>query len=74
MVGKDKVDLYMPDYGQVDRWGVRNVTLEIEEWGSHAKSLDILKPRATKRYGYVKRMVEQLEAKLTGRDMVADAG
>ncbi len=62
MVGKDKVDLFMADYGQVDRWGLRDVNLEIVEWGSHEKSLKILKPRA--KAGYVRRMVEQLEAKL----------
>lgn len=64
MVGKDKVDLYMSDYGQVDRWGVRSVTLEVIEWGSPEKSLEILKPRAVGRYGHVRRMVEGLEAKL----------
>lgn len=65
MVGKDKVDLFMADYGQVARWGLRNVNLEIVEWGSHEQSLKILKPRA--KAGYVKRMVEQLEAKLKNR-------
>jgi 3D (Asp-Asp-Asp) domain-containing protein len=64
MVGKDKVDLYMPNYGQVNRWGLRDVTLEILEWGSHDESLTILQPRAHGRYGYVRRMVEQLQAKL----------
>lgn len=64
MVGKDKVDLYMSDYGQVDRWGVRDVTLEVIEWGSSEKSLEVLKPRAVGRHGYVRRMVEGLEAKL----------
>ena len=64
MVGKDKVDLYMADYCQVDRWGVRKVTLEIVEWGSHRESLDILKQRTQSRSGYMGRMVKQLEAKL----------
>ncbi len=64
MVGKDKVDLYMSDYGQVNRWGVRNVTLEIVEWGSPKESLAILKERTRSRKGYLGRMVEQLEAKL----------
>lgn len=64
MVGKDKVDLYMADYSQVDRWGVRRVTLEIVEWGSHRESLDILRKRSPSRGGYVGRMVKQLEAKL----------
>jgi 3D (Asp-Asp-Asp) domain-containing protein len=62
MVGKDKVDLFMPDYRQVNRWGVRSVSLEIVEWGSAEKSLKILKPRAKSKH--VRKMVEQLEAKL----------
>jgi 3D (Asp-Asp-Asp) domain-containing protein len=65
MVGKDKVDLFMTDYGQVNRWGVRQVNLEIVEWGSVEKSLKILKPRA--KAGHVRRMVEQLEAKLKAK-------
>lgn len=64
MVGKDKVDLYMTDYRQVRQWGVRDVTLEIIEWGCPEKSLSILKPRASTRYRHVRRMVEDLQAKL----------
>ncbi len=62
MVGKDKVDLYMSDYSQVDRWGVRNVTLEIIEWGCPERSLAILKPRA--RPNYIRRMVNSLQSQL----------
>lgn len=68
MVGKNKVDLYMPNYRQVDRWGVRNVTLEIVEWGCPEKSLSILRPRAKSRNGHIRRMVQQLEAKLGSRN------
>lgn len=62
MVGKDKVDLYMGDYRQVRRWGLRDVTLEIVEWGCAEKSLAILKPRS--RSPHVRRMVEDLEDRL----------
>jgi 3D (Asp-Asp-Asp) domain-containing protein len=62
MVGKDKIDLFMPSYSQVDRWGKRDVTIEIIEWGSPEKSLEILKPRA--RVSYVRRMVEALKDNL----------
>lgn len=74
MVGKDKVDLYMADYGQVDRWGVRSVTLEIVEWGCPEKSLSILKPRAKSGFRHIRRMVEQLEAKVSPGARMADAG
>jgi len=62
MVGKDKVDLFKTNYRDVYRWGVRNVSLEIIEWGSFEKSLTILKPRSRSRH--VKSMVQSLEAKL----------
>ena len=62
MVGKDKVDLFKTNYRDVYRWGVRNVNLEIIEWGSFEKSLTILKPRSRSRH--VKSMVQSLEAKL----------
>ena len=64
MVGKDKVDLFKTNYREVYRWGVRNVQLEIIEWGSPEKSLAILKPRTRSRH--VRAMVQQLEAKLRG--------
>ena len=64
MVGKDKVDLFKTNYRDVYRWGVRNVQLEIIEWGSPEKSLAILKPRSGSRH--VRAMVQQLEAKLRG--------
>ena len=59
MVGKDKVDLFHTNYRDVYRWGVRQVTLEIIEWGCPEKSLTILKPRA--RAPHVRRMVEALK-------------
>ncbi len=62
MVGKDKIDLFMPTYGQVNRWGKRDVTIEIIEWGSSEKSLAILKPRA--KAPYVRKMVQALKDKL----------
>jgi 3D (Asp-Asp-Asp) domain-containing protein len=64
MVGKDKVDLFKTNYREVYRWGVRNVQLEIIEWGDFEKSLAILKPRSRSRH--VKSMVQSLEAKLNG--------
>jgi 3D (Asp-Asp-Asp) domain-containing protein len=64
MVGRDKVDLFKTDYRQVRRWGVRDVTLEILEWGCPQKSLAILRPRVSSRFTHVRRMVEDLESKL----------
>ena len=60
MVGKDKVDLFHTSYRDVYRWGVRQVTLEIIEWGCPDKSLAVLKPRT--RAPHVRRMVESLKS------------
>ena len=58
MVGKNKVDLFHTSYRDVYRWGVRQVNLEIIEWGCPAESLTVLNPRA--RASHVRRMVEAL--------------
>lgn len=59
MVGKNKVDLFHTNYRDVYRWGVRQVTLEIIEWGCPEESLTVLKPRV--RAPHVRRMVEALK-------------
>lgn len=64
MVGKDKVDLFHTSYRDVYRWGVRQVNLEIIEWGCPDKSLEILKPRT--RAPHVRRMVQALESRQQG--------
>jgi 3D (Asp-Asp-Asp) domain-containing protein len=63
MVGKDKVDLFHTSYRDVYRWGVRQVNLEIIEWGCPEESLTVLKPRS--RAAHVRRMVEALRERLS---------
>jgi len=62
LVGKNKIDLFMPSFREMRHWGVRKVTIDIIERGSYAKSLALLKPR--KRVPYVRRMVKGLEQKM----------
>ncbi len=59
LVGRKTIDLYKPSMAAVRAWGVRNVEIEILEWGSKAMSLKLLKPRATR--GYIQRMVAELQ-------------
>lgn len=61
MVGRDKVDLYKPDYKSVNEWGVRSVTLDVLKWGDWQRSLAVLRPRA--RYAHVREMVRSLETR-----------
>lgn len=58
LVGRQTVDLYMPTRRAMNKWGVRQVNIEILEWGSPAMSLKILEPR--QRHGHVRRMVTAL--------------
>jgi 3D (Asp-Asp-Asp) domain-containing protein len=46
LVGTNTIDLYKPTRLQMRRWGVRNVDIDILEWGSEARSLQVLGPRA----------------------------
>ena len=63
MVGTGTIDLFKPSSRDMNRWGVRKVTIEILEWGSPEKSLEILSPR--KKARHVRRMVETLLAQNT---------
>lgn len=58
MVGTGTIDLFKPRARDMHRWGVRHVTIEIIEWGSPEKSLQILLPR--RKFRHVREMVETL--------------
>lgn len=59
LVGRKTVDLYKPTRKAMNAWGVRNVEIEILEWGSKAMSLKLLKPR--QRNKHVRKMVASLQ-------------
>jgi 3D (Asp-Asp-Asp) domain-containing protein len=58
LVGTGTIDLYKSSDAQVNRWGVRHVTIEILEWGSPQRSLQILKERGKMRH--IREMVQAL--------------
>jgi 3D (Asp-Asp-Asp) domain-containing protein len=60
MVGTGTIDLFKPTGREMSRWGVRKVTIELIEWGSPEKSLEVLLPR--KKFRHVREMVEDLLA------------
>ena len=43
------------------RWGVRDVDMDITNWGSETESLKVLRPR--RRVSIVRRMIASLEKK-----------
>jgi 3D (Asp-Asp-Asp) domain-containing protein len=59
LVGRKTIDLYVPSMSAVRGWGVRNIDIEVLEWGSKAMSLKLLKPRATR--SYIRTMVAELQ-------------
>ncbi|MBU3665362.1 MAG: hypothetical protein FGM15_05725 [Chthoniobacterales bacterium] len=59
LAGTNTIDLYQPTRAQMNRWGVRRVTIEILEWGDPQRSYAVLKPR--EKHAHVRRMVRQLE-------------
>jgi 3D (Asp-Asp-Asp) domain-containing protein len=62
LVGKNTIDLYMPTRATMNRWGSRDVTIELLELGSYKDSLKILRPRC--RASYIRRMVAILQSKI----------
>jgi 3D (Asp-Asp-Asp) domain-containing protein len=65
LVGTNTIDLYKKSRLEMRRWGVRHVDIDILEWGSDAKSLTVLAPRAKNRS--VQRMVVALQKKTSFR-------
>lgn len=60
LVGTNTIDLYKTTRGDMRTWGVRQVDIEILEWGSPEESLRILKPRA--RNSHVRSMIADLRS------------
>ncbi len=64
MVGTRTIDLYMPHRQAMHEWGTRMVHIEIDEWGSPRRSLEVLSPREN--VGYVRRMLTALRRQSHG--------
>jgi 3D (Asp-Asp-Asp) domain-containing protein len=60
LVGRQTVDLYFPNDPMTRAWGVRQVQIEILEWGSVAMSKMLLQPRRGSS-PHVNRMLASLE-------------
>jgi 3D (Asp-Asp-Asp) domain-containing protein len=59
LVGTNTIDLYMPTRLEMKRWGVRNVDIDVMQWGSRDQSLKVLAPR--KKHRQVRQMIAALE-------------
>ncbi len=61
LVGTSTIDLYKPTKLEMKRWGVRNVDIDILQWGSEEQSLKVLGPRA--KHQTPRRMIASLRKK-----------
>jgi 3D (Asp-Asp-Asp) domain-containing protein len=61
LVGTNTIDLYKPTKLEMKRWGARNVDIDILQWGSEEKSLQVLNPRM--KHAQVQKMVASLQKK-----------
>jgi len=61
LIGTSTIDLYKPTKLEMKRWGVRNVDIDILQWGSEEESLKILGPRA--KHETARRMIASLQKK-----------
>ena len=61
LVGTSTIDLYKPTKLEMKRWGVRNVDIDILQWGSEEQSLKVLSPRA--KHQTARRMISALQKK-----------
>jgi len=72
LVGTNTIDLYKPTKLEMKRWGARNVDIDVLQWGSEHKSLEVLAPRA--KFPQVQEMLVALQKKTPSRPVaVADA-
>ena len=60
LVGTNTIDLYKPSKAEMNKWGARNVNIEVVKWGSFSKSLAIMKDRQ-KASSRVRAMVQRIE-------------
>lgn len=61
LVGTDTIDIYQPTLTLMRNWGAPVVRVEILEWGSMKRSIEILESRL--RASHVKQMWQSLQAK-----------
>jgi 3D (Asp-Asp-Asp) domain-containing protein len=50
LIGTGTIDLYKTNRLAMRKWGVRSVDIEVLEWGSAQRSLEVLAPRKSNRH------------------------
>lgn len=63
LVGTGTIDLYHPTRKAMNNWGVRNVDIEVVEWGSFEESVSIMSERS--RWPHVRRMLNDIQTRVS---------
>lgn len=64
LVGTETIDIYKPEKGTMNQWGVRNVPIRVLEWGSFEESRKILDGRKNAKHAdHVRQMLREIEKK-----------
>lgn len=76
LVGTETIDIYKPEKGTMNQWGVRNVPIRVLEWGSFEQSRKILDERKNVRHAdHVREMLREIEKKAaTGQIPLSGSG
>lgn len=59
LVGTGTIDIYKPTRGMMNAWGVRHVDIEVLEWGSWQRSMNIMRDRT--KWPHVRAMMRGIE-------------
>jgi 3D (Asp-Asp-Asp) domain-containing protein len=62
LVGTGTIDLYKPSQSMMNHWGVRHVDIEVIQWGSFERSMQLMRDRT--KWKHVRAMMEGIEARL----------
>jgi len=62
LVGTGTIDLYKPSKSMMNDWGVRHVDIEVIQWGSYERSMQLMRDRT--KWKHVRSMMEGIEARL----------
>ncbi len=62
LVGTGTIDIYKPTRTQMDAWGVRHVNIEVLQWGSYERSMEIMQDRM--KWPHVRQMVRGIQEQM----------
>ena len=62
LTGTGTIDIYTPSSGHMKAWGRRNVEIAIVQWGSYARSAQLLSKRTS--YSHCRQMYTSIKSKL----------